>query len=430
MKRRVEKALENWKGKGTLRKPLLLNGARQVGKTYILRNFGEQFFRNMVYVNLETNRSAAAIFDENISPERIVRLLEAESGTRVIPEETLLILDEIQSCERALTSLKYFCEEAPQYYVAAAGSLLGVAVNREKFSFPVGMVDILRMYPLDFEEFLLAHGYESLAGEIRLHAESLESLSEGLHEKAMELYREYLLVGGMPSAVKNFLREGSFLEASEVHRGILDSYVADMAKYASAAESVKIRSCYGSIPAQLAKENKKFQYKVVKNGGSASYFGASIEWLEYSGAVLKCTRLEHAYDPIEAYVDLSGFKLYMGDVGLLATMSGISRQAVFGNSESKFVGALAENYVAQQLASRGETLHYWESQGRAELDFVLQNDSEIKGIEVKSGTNVHSRSHSIFCGKYPHTKPIRISLRNFGTDGKLVTLPLYAAHCL
>lgn len=431
MRRRIETDLLAWKEKSDdQRMPLLLNGARQVGKTYILRAFGAEHFENVAYVNLEANQAAASIFAEDLSPQHLIRYLESAIGEKIRPGKTLLFLDEIQSCERALTSLKYFCEEAPQFHVAAAGSLLGVAVNREKYSFPVGKVETLALYPLDFEEYLWARGRESLADEIRSHCETLESLPEGLHKVAQELYREYLVVGGMPACVNAFVREKSFLDAASAQTQIVNASVADMAKYATASESVKIRACYQSIPAQLAKENRKFQYKVVRKGGSAALFGESIEWLTLAGLVLKCQKISHAYVPVSVHMELSSFKLYMGDVGLLMQQSGIPQQLILSGIENQFLGAVAENYVAQQLAARGHALFYWESDSTAEVDFVMQRDMDIVGIEVKSGLNTRSRSLNVFSGKYSPAYTIRLSQKNFGQTGNLRSIPLYAAFCL
>ena len=431
MKRKVETLLLNWKKRPDgERKPLLLNGARQVGKTYILRKFGEEQFGNVVYVNLEANLTVASFFGENISPERLIRYLESASGEKIVPGKTLLIFDEIQSCERALTSLKYFCEEAPQYHVAAAGSLLGVAVNRQRYSFPVGKVETATLFPLDFEEFLWARGKSSLAEDIRAAYDSMEPLPDGLHQQAVDLYREYLIVGGMPACVKTFLQEKSFLDVTLVQGQIVDNYVADMAKYASASESVKIRACYQSIPAQLAKENRKFQYKVVQKGGSAALFGASIEWLNLAGVVLKCQRINQAIEPIAVYTDLSAFKLYMGDVGLLTMKSGLSQQTVLSGEGNTFMGAVTENYVAQQLAAKGYDLYYWESSSTAELDFVLQKGNQIVGVEVKKGEHVRSRSLSVFVDSYKPAYSVRLSLKNFGEKDGLKSVPLYAAFCV
>lgn len=430
MKRKISSRLVEWKDKTSGRMPLLLYGARQVGKTYVLREFGKKYFKNTVLINLEVNLTAASFFDENISPDRLIRYLEASVGERIVPGETLIIFDEIQSCERALTSLKYFCEQTPEYHIAAAGSLLGVAINREKFSFPVGKVEMLTLYPLDFEEYLWALGEELLAGEIRHAYDQMEPLPEALHQKGMDLYREYLIVGGMPAVINAFLTEKSFLDVPVIQSGIIDNYASDMAKYATPSDSVKIRSCYHSIPAQLSKDNRKFQYKVVQKGGTATLFGASIEWLNQAGVVLACRRINHAYEPISVYADLSAFKLYLGDVGLLTAKSGISRDTILSGGDNLFLGALTENYVAQQLAAKGYELHYWENSGTAELDFVLQKGSEIIGIEVKKGTHVRSRSMPIFIKAYTPAYCIRLSGKNFGETEGLKSIPLYAAFCI
>lgn len=430
MKRKIEERLLVWKDKTSNRLPLIVNGARQVGKTYILRKFGAEQFKNVVYINLETNLAVASYFSDNITPERLLRYLEASTGERIIPGETLIILDEIQSCERALTSLKYFCEETPEYHIVAAGSLLGVAINRQRYSFPVGKVETITLYPLDFEEFLWARGREALCEEIRHAYETMEPLPDALHQEAIELYREYLLIGGMPACVNAFLNSGSFLDVPLVQSEILDNYIADMAKYASNTDSVKIRACYNSIPAQLAKDNKKFQYKVVQKGGSAALFGASIEWLNLAGVVLKCQRINQAYEPIAVYADLSAFKLYMGDVGLLTMKSGISQQTVLSGEGNTFMGAVTENYVAQQLVAKGYDLYYWESGSTAELDFVLQKGSQIIGIEVKKGEHVRSRSLSVFVNSYKPSYSIRLSLKNFGAKDGLKSVPLYAIFCI
>ena len=429
MKRDLINKLIDWKASSN-RKPLIIHGARQVGKTYLVKEFGKQYYDNTIYVNFETNKELSSQIDDSIDAKYIINKLELFYGEKIIPGKTLIFFDEIQANERALTSLKYFCEDAPQYHVAAAGSLLGVAVNRQRYSFPVGKVETMTLYPFDFEEFLWARERAALAEDIRTAFETLEPLPEGLHQQAVELYREYLIVGGMPACVKAFLQEKSFLDVSLVQSQIIDNYVADMAKYASASDTVKIRACYQSIPAQLAKENRKFQYKVVQKGGSATIFGASIEWLNLAGVVLKCQKISHAYEPVSVHMELASFKLYMGDVGLLTMKSGIAQQTVLSDMENQFLGALAENYVAQQLTARGYELFYWESDGSAELDFVLQKGREIIGIEVKSGLNVRSRSLSVFNGKYQPAYNIRFSLRNFGQVDNLKSVPLYAAFCV
>lgn len=414
------------------RMPLLLYGARQVGKTHILREFGERHYKNIAYINLETNLTVSSYFSENIEPKRIIRFLETEVRERIIPKDTLIIFDEAQSCERALTSLKYFNENAPEYHIVCAGSLLGVAVNRERYSFPVGNVDSQTLFPLDFEEFLWALDEERLCGEIRDSFETNTPLPAALHEKALDYYKLYLITGGMPRAILEYRQSGSLLTTPDVQNRIINDYIADMAKYASNAESVKIRAAYNSIPAQLAKENKKFQYKLAQKGGTATVFGAAIDWLSFAGVVLKCTRIEHGYMPISVYSDLSAFKLYMGDVGLLTMKSGISRQTVLasGGIENTFLGAISENYVAQALWANGCDLYYWTSNGIAELDFVLQSGNDIIPIEVKTGTRTRSRSLNLFTEKYKPAYAIRVSSKNFGFENGIKSVPLYAVFCV
>ena len=430
MKRKIKDKLLAWKNKSTGRMPLILNGARQVGKTYILREFGEENYKNVIYINLEINTAVSSYFNDNIEPERILRYLESYANAEIIPEDTLIIFDEIQSCERALTSLKYFYEQTPEYHIAAAGSLLGVAINREQYSYPVGKVDTITMYPLDFEEFLWANNERNLCAEIQVCYDNISPMPDALHQKSIDLYRLYLIIGGMPSSINEFIITGKLLTVPNVQSKILNDYLADMSKYASNTESVKIRACYQSIPAQLAKENTKFQYKVVQRGGTATIFGASIEWLNYAGIVLKCQRIEHAIEPIAVYSDLSSFKLYMGDVGLLVMKSGISHQTVLSGEKNLFMGAVAENYIAQSLIANGFDLHYWTSANTAELDFVLQKGQSIIGIEVKKENHTRAKSLNVFVSKYNIDYSIKFSNNNFGFVNNIKSLPLYAAFCL
>ena len=322
MERKIMAKLEQWKQQSDKRQPLVLKGVRQCGKTHILKAFGKQSFPNMAYVNLEKNQRVAGLFNADIEPRKLIRNLEVVLGARIIPGDTLLILDEIQSCERALTALKYFAEEAPEYAVVAAGSLLGVAVSRKHYSYPVGKVITLPMQPMDFEEFLWARGQQLLASRIRESYQSMQPLEEPLHQQAIDLYHEYLIVGGMPASVKAFCETDSFLAANEEQQEILTGYDSDMGKYhETVSESVKVRACFNSIPTQLAKENHKFQYKVVQRGGSATIFGASLEWLAQAGLTLPCHRVNNPENPLSVYADVAAFKLYMADTGLLTLKS-------------------------------------------------------------------------------------------------------------
>ena len=432
MKRKISETLIKWKKKDKKRMPLILSGARQVGKTYILREFGQKHYNNTIYVNLETNLSVASFFENDISPDRIIRFLEASFNEAIIPKETLIILDEIQFCERALTSLKYFCESANEYHIVAAGSLLGVAINRSEYSFPVGKVETFTLYPMNFEEFLWAIQKDKLAAMISENYDNNVSLPEAIHLQALELYKIYLIVGGMPAAVKMYVDTEKLIEIQDIQNNILNNYIADMAKYASNSESVKIRAAYNSLPNQLAKNNKKFQYKVVQKGGNAKIFGTAIEWLVFSGVVLKCQKIEKALMPLAVYTDLSSFKLYMADTGLLIMKSGLAYQTVLSNlkADNIFLGSLAENYVAQELASKNYPLFYWESKGIAEIDFVLQDGEKIIPVEVKSGTHTRSKSLSLFVKKYKPGYSIRISAKNFGFENNIKSIPLYAVYNL
>ena len=430
VKRKIEEELVRWKNQTSTRMPLILNGARQVGKTYTLQEFGREHFTNTVYVNLETNLSAVSYFADNIDPERIIQYLESYARERIIPGETLIVFDEVQTAERVLTALKYFCEQAPEYHIVAAGSLLGVAINRDRYSHPVGKVDTLMLYPMDFEEFLWACGEGMLADAIRKQYRRLEPLADALHNRAIDYYRQYLIVGGMPAAINEFLRTKSLVTVPDVQNKIMNDYIADMAKYATSADSVKIRACYNSIPAQLGKDNRKFQYSVVRKGGSSTLFGEAIDWLTFAGVVHKCQNTSQGNDPISVYANLSNFKLYMGDVGLLTMKTGISQHTILSGESNLFMGAITENYVAQALVAKGYDLYYWTSENIAELDFVLQRQGMRTAVEVKKGTRTQAKSLTMFIKRYKPDRAIKLSLNNFGIADGFAAVPLYAAFCL
>lgn len=429
MKRKIYDELVKWKNKPG-KMPLFVNGARQVGKSYILQKFGKQEFDNYIIVNLEIDKALAEKFEESITPMAVIQYLESAHSQRIIPGKTLVILDEIQACERALSSLKYFCEQACEYHIVAAGSLLGVAINRQKYSFPVGKVDEITLFPMDFEEFLWAFDRENFADLIREHYESNEPLD--VHSMAIDFYNKYLIVGGMPAAVKEFLNTNSFVAVADIQNRILNEYIADMAKYAEPYISIKIRACYESIPAQLAKENHKFQYSVIQKGGSATIFGETIEWLKYAGVVLKCQKTTQGTMPIKVYVDLSDFKLYMSDVGMLTMQSGVVAQAILSPLETgnSFIGAIAENYVAQAFAANLTPLIYWKNDNTAEVDFVIQKGVDVIPVEVKAGMRVRSKSMGVFMTKYKCPYGIRVSKKNFGFENGIKSVPLYAAFCI
>ncbi|MDO8675359.1 MAG: AAA family ATPase [Candidatus Omnitrophota bacterium] len=431
MKRKITIKLLQWKNSGR-RQPLLMYGARQVGKTYVIDEFGRNNYENIIYVNLETNLTVAADFNNDISPQHIINCLEMFYKQKIVPGKTLIFFDEIQSCERVLTSLKYFCESAPEYHIIAAGSLLGVALNREKYSFPVGKVDLLHMYPLDMEEFLWAMGREPLANEIRACYADNRPLSSMLHDAGLSLYKEYLIVGGMPAVINEYCKSHRLLDAANVQSLIVDTYIADMAKYATPGETTKIMAAFQSIPAQLAKDNRKFQYKVVQRGGSASIFGASIDWLCAAGLVIKCNKVERGQSPLAVHQDFSSFKLYMGDVGLLTLKSGMSTHNILTPIESNntFIGAIAENYVADQLRVNWNDLYYWDSAHTAEIDFIIQDRDKIIPVEVKASAHTKSRSLSVYKKMYSPPYAIRISARNFGFENNIKSVPLYAVFCI
>ena len=431
MKRKILKSLIEWKNSDE-RKPLILNGARQVGKTYILEEFGREHFENVVYLNMEVEEELRRFFDGEIRPQQLLQFIETLRQQEITAGKTLIIFDEIQACERALTSLKYFCENAREYHIVSAGSLLGVAVNRSKFSFPVGKVDEMAMFPLDFEEFLWAMGYDKLAEDIKNCYANNEAMNLGLHDLALNIYQKYFIVGGMPEAVKTFIETNSYIKTQNIQNKILNEYIADMAKYADTSTSVKIRACYDSIPAQLAKENAKFQYKVVQRGGTATIFGEAIEWLNLAGITLKCQRLEHGFIPINAYMDLINFKLYMGDIGILTLRSEIPLQTILSpiETDNTFLGAMTENYAAQCFKAKNYRLAYWQSEGKAEVDFVLQLDGKVVPIEVKKGRRNRAKSLGVFMEKYNSEYAIRISKKNFGFENKIKSVPLYAVFCI
>jgi len=430
MKRKVLNKLIAWKNENN-RMPLILNGARQVGKTYTALSFGKEYYKNTVYFNFEDSIELSNIFERDLNPSRIIKELSVKSGQTILSEDTLIIFDEIQACERALTSLKYFYENAPEYHIIAAGSLLGVALNREKYSFPVGKVAMITLHPLDFEEFLWALDKKSLADLIRTAYEENELLT--LHETAMDFYRLYLVIGGMPRVILEYIEKQDFNFVLAAQKTLNDAYIADMAKYATPNETTKIMAAFNSLAAQLAKENRKFQYKVIKSGARAYEYETSLEWLNASGIIIKCNKVKEGKLPLTAYVDGSSFKIYMMDTGLLCSKFGIPANSVLVETPSfnGFKGALAENYVCSALTTNGYTPFYWESQGKAEVDFVIQDkEGNIIPVEVKSSDNVKAKSLTQYINRYKPVYSIRISSKNFGFENEIKSVPLYAVFCL
>ena len=430
MERKIVKDLAIWKNNPD-KQPLLLQGARQVGKTYTLLSFGRDYYKNVVYFSMEDSKEIPAIFKRDLNPQRIVRELAAKSRQTILPGDTLIIFDEIQACEQALTSLKYFAERAPQYHIVAAGSLLGVAMRREKFSFPVGKVDMLHLYPLDFEEFLWAVGQDVICELIREAYDGFTPLS--LHETALDLYKTYLVVGGMPRAVQEYANKHDFNFVTAIQKTLNDSYIADMAKYATPHETTRIMAAWGSVPAQIAKENRKFQYKMIKPGARSKDYEAALNWLKAAGIINKCVHVTEGKLPLSAYAEMEAFKVYMVDTGVLCSKLDIPVDTVLHTPHSfeGFKGTLAENYIMQALAANGINPYYWSSMGKAEVDFVFQDrQGNIIPLEAKSAENVRSKSLRSYRDLYKPAYSIRVSARNFGFENEIKSIPLYAMFCL
>lgn len=430
MERKIVKRLIEWKN-STRRMPLLIYGARQVGKTYTALTFGKQHYKNTVYFNLEDSTEVAAIFERDLDPERIVSELSVKYGQSIFKGDTLIIFDEIQACERALTSLKYFYENAPEYHIIAAGSLLGVALKREQYSFPVGKVDMETMYPLDFEEFLWATDNKALCEMIKTSYADFLPLS--LHDTAMDLYKTYLVVGGMPRVVSEYAKTKDFNFVASAQFSLNNAYVADMAKYAKPQETTKVMAAWESVPAQLAKENRKFQYKVIKSGARAYEYETPLDWLKTAGIINKCIRVTEGKMPLSAYADTDSFKIYMVDTGLLCSKFDITANVVLNSPHTfdGFKGALVENYIMQALVANGIKPYYWSSPGKAELDFLFQDkQGNIIPLEGKAADNVRSRSLRSYVSIYEPEYAIRVSAKNFGFENNIKSIPLYALFCL
>ena len=429
MHRKLKAKLDSWK-KAPGRSSLLLVGARQTGKTYLLTEFGRESFDSMIFLNLEKTPRAAEVFSGSLDPDDIIPQLEMLSGQRFSEGRTLIVLDEIQSCPRAITSLKYFTESSRNLHVIGAGSLLGVALKRNDFSFPVGKVETLHLYPLDFEEFLLAAGREQLIDLCRISLSERKPMPSAIHDELSSLYRSYLVVGGMPKAVSAYLEDGSYAEAEAVQMDILSDYRADIAKYADDNQKVLAQRAFDTIPMQLAKDNRKFQYNLIRRGATSAVFGGSIEWLCAAGLTLRCIKVTAVEIPLKAYADLSSFKLYMLDTGLLIAMSGMPKESVLGGYGERFMGGITENYVAAAFTAASLPLMYWESSGQAEIDFMLQIGSDIIPVEVKASEHVRSRSLSVYRERHQPRLSLRISMRNFGFEDGIASIPLYAVWML
>lgn len=431
MYRKIMGYLETWKEEKH-RKPLVLQGARQVGKTYSILEFGRTHYENVAYFNFETNPKLNETFAEDISPDYLIPILSHIANQTIVREKTLIVFDEIQLCERALTSLKYFCEDAPEYHIIVAGSLLGIAVNRDKFSFPVGKVDMKTLYPMDMEEFMLALGEDALVDQIKTCFDTNTPMPSALHDAAMKRYRQCLVTGGMPECVLQFAETQDYILVRHTQDTILASYLNDMSKYNNLNEIKKTRLVYDNITVQLSKKNTRFQYKLIKKGGRASEFENAIEWLCLSGIVSQIYKVEQIKKPLENYCNINAFKIYVSDLGLLCAKKDLVANDVLYMVEelNDFKGGMAENYVHVQLMANGYRMYYWESARGAEIDFVIQRDGQLIPIEVKSADNTKAKSLRVYMETYHPAYAIKLSAKNFGFEDGKKTVPLYAAFCI
>lgn len=424
MYRNIIKQLEEWKNKKH-RKPLILAGARQVGKTYILKEFGKSSFSNVAYINCDDNELAKDLFLQDYDMQRIILAIGVITRQSIIPGKTLIILDEIQELKRGLSALKYFCENAPQYHVAVAGSLLGITMHQGE-SFPVGKVDILHIYPMTFDEFLLAKGYSQMVDVLRSKDWQTIKL---LRSQYIKFLREYYFVGGMPEAVNCFIETNDALQVREIQNNILFTYQKDISKHVPTSEANRINMVWHSMPSQLIKENKKFIYGVAKPGGRAKDFEVAIQWLMDAGLVYRSDRVTQAKMPLKYYVDIASFKLFMLDCGLLGALSQTPAENLLmadnGMEEAK--GAFTENYVMSQLvASHDTSVFYYSNDAKLELDFLIQYKTEIVPIEAKAEENLRSKSLFTFVNSHPNIHGLRFSMSDYREQDWMTNVPLYA----
>ena len=424
MERFIMQDLIAWKNRED-RKPLILLGARQVGKTYILKEFGQREFENVAYINCDNNAMARDLFASDYNIDRILLTIGAITGVNIEAGKTLIIMDEIQEIPRGLHSLKYFCEKAPEYHIMVAGSLLGVTLGKGE-SFPVGKVDMLTMYPMDYEEYLDATGNENWI-EL-LHSKDW-GLIDIMKPKMTELLRQYYFVGGMPGVVSKFIENTDLQQVRTLQRDILEAYRRDISKHTSAAESTRIREVLDSLPSQLARENKKFIYGAVRKGSRAKDFEQAIQWLVDAGIVYKVSRIKEPKMPLKFYEDRDAFKLFLLDCGLLACMTDASAgQMLIGdNAFTEFKGAFTEQYVLQQLLALGLKPYYWSNtKTPSEIDFIIQDSQRVIPVEVKAEENVRARSLAQFIKDNPGLKGLRISMKGYVDQEWMENIPLIA----
>jgi predicted AAA+ superfamily ATPase len=421
--------LLNWK-KSKTRKPLIIRGARQVGKTWLMKEFGKTHYEKVAYINFDNNERMESLFNGNLDIERIITALQIETGIKIGAENTLIIFDEVQEVPRALTSLKYFCENAPEYHIIAAGSLLGVALHPGT-SFPVGKVEFLDLYPLNFLEFLSAMDNEAL---VELLISKDFSLITSFKGKYIDLLKQYYYIGGMPAVVASFLEDADYRKVRQLQKEILMAYEQDFSKHAPNEAVPRIRMLWSSTPAQLAKENRKFVYGLIRQGARAREYELAMTWLIDCGLIYKIGRVTKPDMPLMAYQDFNAFKLYILDVGLLGAMSDLNLKSLLegNNLFEEFKGALTEQYVLQQLiASREVTPYYWSAEkATAEIDFIFQSDMNIVPLEVKAAENLQAKSLKSYCQKYHPKYAIRTSMSDYRQEEWLSNVPLYAINVL
>ena len=423
MERELFTKLERWMNKKN-RKPLIIQGARQVGKTWIMKEFGARFYENTVYINFDNNKAMKDVFDLDFDLKRILSAIKIEYGKSFQAENTLIIFDEIQEAPKALASLKYFYENAPQYSIIAAGSLLGVALHRGT-SFPVGKVDFLKLCPMSFNEFILAVGEKGLHEALRSQDYELINAYAG---KYTDLLKKYYYVGGMPEVVQTYIDSDDLFEVREIQNNLLQYYEEDFSKHAPKEVVPRIMMVWNSIPSQLAKENRKFMYGALREGARAKDFELAIQWLEDAGLILKSYRVSKPDIPLIAYMEMNSFKMFMFDVGLLTAKVGLSARLLLEGSRifEEFKGALTEQYVAQELHAAGYPLYYFATaRSTGEIDFMLQGDLDCVPIEVKAEQNLRARSLRAFCDKYKPGMAIRSSMSNYKQEDWLTNVPLY-----
>lgn len=429
MYREITQELISWKD-SRRRKPLMLTGVRQCGKTYVLKELGESYFENTFYINFESSSKYGDIFDFDFDVNRIIDELELLEKEKIIPGKTLLVFDEIQECPRAITSLKYFCENLPELHVACAGSLLGVALKKENISFPVGKVNRMQMYPMNFKEFLLAVGEERYI-ELFAGWDVNREIPEVYTRPMEKLLKTYYIVGGMPEVVLEYVTTRDFKAVMDIQDGILSDYADDFSKHTPVSDIEKIRMIWESVPKQLAKDNNKFVFSHVKEGKRAHELEAALQWLKNAGLIQMLEMVQNAELPLSINADATYFKVYMSDIGLLSRRLGLTIDEFMSDNDvlKTSKGAITENYVMNELISLKKEPYYWKSGNTAELDFIYEEKGSVIPVEVKAATNTQAKSYKLFCDKYSPIVGFKVSLKNIAAnpvkETNTISLPLY-----